>query len=306
MAGTGRPICCRRAAPRSIWPTRWGSRCSATSGSRPTPATRPTWPSCCAWTGCPRPGWLRRQVRELRELVRYRAKLVALRSGLKAQVHAVLAKEGVRVPMSDLFGVAGAGCWTSSTLDAPTRCGSPRCAASSPPTTRRSPCLERDRQRSGRRRRLPGHPGHPRGGAGAGGRLRGRDRRRPPLRRRPTSCAPGPGSRPATASPTPPCAAARSPNRAPGWSAGPPSRPPSGCPEAASRPPTSTASPTGAAPASAASPPPASCSPWSSTACATARSAAWPPNGRRCERLGRSPARARVCHDPRLAAWSPV
>src|SRR5687767_10124159 len=47
------------------------------------------------------------EVRELRELVRYRAKLVALRSGLKAQVHAVLAKEGVRVPMSDLFGVAG-------------------------------------------------------------------------------------------------------------------------------------------------------------------------------------------------------
>jgi transposase len=46
-------------------------------------------------------------VRELRELVRYRAKLVALRSGLKAQVHAVLAKQGVRVPMSDLFGVAG-------------------------------------------------------------------------------------------------------------------------------------------------------------------------------------------------------
>ena len=47
------------------------------------------------------------QVRELRELVRYRAKLVALRSGLKAQVHAVLAKPGVRVPMSDLFGVGG-------------------------------------------------------------------------------------------------------------------------------------------------------------------------------------------------------
>jgi hypothetical protein len=40
-------------------------------------------------------------------LVRYRAKLVALRSGLKAQVHAVLAKEGVAVPMSDLFGKAG-------------------------------------------------------------------------------------------------------------------------------------------------------------------------------------------------------
>jgi transposase len=46
-------------------------------------------------------------VRELREVVRHRAKLVALRSGLKTQVHAVLAKEGVRVPVSDLFGKAG-------------------------------------------------------------------------------------------------------------------------------------------------------------------------------------------------------
>jgi transposase len=46
-------------------------------------------------------------VRELRELVRYRAKLVAMRSGLKSQVHAVLAKEGVSVPMTDLFGLAG-------------------------------------------------------------------------------------------------------------------------------------------------------------------------------------------------------
>jgi transposase len=46
-------------------------------------------------------------LRELRELVRYRARLVALRSGLKSQVHAVLAKEGVAVPVSDLFGVAG-------------------------------------------------------------------------------------------------------------------------------------------------------------------------------------------------------
>ena len=35
------------------------------------------------------------EVRELRDLVRYRHKLVALRAGLKAQAHAVLAKEGV-------------------------------------------------------------------------------------------------------------------------------------------------------------------------------------------------------------------
>lgn len=45
--------------------------------------------------------------RELRELVRYRAKLVAIRSGLKAQVHAVLAKAGVLVPAADVFGVDG-------------------------------------------------------------------------------------------------------------------------------------------------------------------------------------------------------
>ena len=47
------------------------------------------------------------ELRELRELVRYRAKLVALRSGLKSQVHSVLAKAGIAVPMTDLFGVAG-------------------------------------------------------------------------------------------------------------------------------------------------------------------------------------------------------
>jgi transposase len=47
------------------------------------------------------------EVREWRELVRYRAKLVGLRSGLKAQVHAVLAKLGVHVPMTDLFGAGG-------------------------------------------------------------------------------------------------------------------------------------------------------------------------------------------------------
>ena len=45
--------------------------------------------------------------RELRELVRHRAKLVALRSHCKAEVHAVLAKCGVQVLMSDLFGVEG-------------------------------------------------------------------------------------------------------------------------------------------------------------------------------------------------------
>ena len=45
--------------------------------------------------------------RELRGWVRHRAKLVGLRSGLKNQVHAVLAGAGVAVPMSDLFGPGG-------------------------------------------------------------------------------------------------------------------------------------------------------------------------------------------------------
>ena len=45
--------------------------------------------------------------RELRGWVRHRAKLVALRSHCKAEVHAVLAKCGIQVPMADLFGLAG-------------------------------------------------------------------------------------------------------------------------------------------------------------------------------------------------------
>ena len=46
-------------------------------------------------------------MRELRELVRYRAKLVQLRTGLKAQVHAVMAKEGVLPGYTEMFGIAG-------------------------------------------------------------------------------------------------------------------------------------------------------------------------------------------------------
>jgi transposase len=46
-------------------------------------------------------------LRELREHIRYRAKLVHFRTSFKSQIHAVLAKEGVAVPMTDLFGVGG-------------------------------------------------------------------------------------------------------------------------------------------------------------------------------------------------------
>ncbi|GAA4263334.1 IS110 family RNA-guided transposase [Dactylosporangium darangshiense] len=56
-------------------------------------------------------------VRELRELVRHRAKLVALRSGLKASVHGVLAKQGVHIAVSDLFGVGGRELLAATALD---------------------------------------------------------------------------------------------------------------------------------------------------------------------------------------------
>ena len=59
------------------------------------------------------------ETRGRREVVRHRCKLVALRSGLKAQVHSVLAKQGVRVAASDLFGVGGQKLLDELRLDAP-------------------------------------------------------------------------------------------------------------------------------------------------------------------------------------------
>jgi Transposase len=44
---------------------------------------------------------------EVRELVRHRTKLVTVRSGFKAGVHAVLAKQGLHLQVKDLFGPAG-------------------------------------------------------------------------------------------------------------------------------------------------------------------------------------------------------
>jgi hypothetical protein len=50
------------------------------------------------------------EIRELREVVRYRAKLARLRSGLKAQVHQTLGKEGV-IPELDSIWRAGGQQW---------------------------------------------------------------------------------------------------------------------------------------------------------------------------------------------------
>jgi hypothetical protein len=70
--------------------------------------------------GCLPEAWIASpDVHGLRKAVRHRCKLVALRSGLRAQIHAVLAKQGVRVPISDLFGVAGTKLLDELALDAP-------------------------------------------------------------------------------------------------------------------------------------------------------------------------------------------
>jgi hypothetical protein len=66
-------------------------------------------------------------VREARELVRHRARLVQLHSGLKAQVHAVMAKEGGLFATSDMFGPKGQELSTRWSSPTHTRCVSSRC-----------------------------------------------------------------------------------------------------------------------------------------------------------------------------------
>jgi len=61
------------------------------------------------------------EVRELRELVRYRAKLVALRTSAKAQVHAVMAKQGILPALDDMFGPGGQVLLDKMPLDQPYR-----------------------------------------------------------------------------------------------------------------------------------------------------------------------------------------
>src|SRR5450631_3360263 len=65
-----------------------------------------------AWIAPPR-------VRELRELTRYRHKLVGLRTSCKTQVHAVLGKLGIPVGYSDVFGKAGSAWLDELTLPQP-------------------------------------------------------------------------------------------------------------------------------------------------------------------------------------------
>ena len=71
-----------------------------------------TWLTCCGWAGCAEAWIAPPEIRELRELTRYRQKLVRARTSAKDQVHAVLAKLGIPVTCCDIFGV-----WGSTWLD---------------------------------------------------------------------------------------------------------------------------------------------------------------------------------------------
>jgi transposase len=246
-------------------------------------------------------GWIAPPAtRELRELVRYRAKLVALRSGLKAQVHAVLAKEGVKVPMSDLFGVAG-----QALLDT--------CELARAYTVRVESLRDlielHDREIAMLEREvgqlLGGDAGYRAIQAipGVGPVLAAvfvaeiGDVGRFPAADKLCCWA---GLTPVTGSPTPPCGADRSPNKVLAWCAGRPSRPSAASGAAPSSSPTTTASPSGATTATSPGwPPLANSLPWCSTACATVRSVAWPRPG---EQARTQPGRVLAsCHDPHPA-----
>jgi hypothetical protein len=112
-------------------------------------------------------------VRELRELVRHRAKLVALRSHCKAEIHAVLAKCGVQVSMSDLFGVAGTNLLgrgrATRCLPGPHRLAAP---ADGDPRVRNRGVRPAGARPAGGRCRLHGAANHPRDRAHLGGGVR--------------------------------------------------------------------------------------------------------------------------------------
>src|SRR5665811_107741 len=96
-AGTGQWTRCRPVVPTCTWPTRWGVKAfeyrrvkNDVRDAQDLADLRRMGRLPEAWIAPP-------PTRELRELVRHRAKLVSLRSHCKAEVHAVLAKCGVQV-----------------------------------------------------------------------------------------------------------------------------------------------------------------------------------------------------------------
>jgi hypothetical protein len=124
-------------------------------------------------------------VRELRELVRYRGKLVAQRTSAKAQVKAVLAKHGLHPPVEDLWGPGGTRYLDelrleeSYTMKVQSLARSPWCHPIAPGARR---TRARDRPRGTRR---PTADTEPEYGASRGGSREGHGPERPAHRRDP-------------------------------------------------------------------------------------------------------------------------
>ena len=89
------------------------------------------------------------EIRELREITRYRHKQVKARTSVKDEVHGVLAKLGIPVTHTDIFGVHGPG-WMSSPCRSRTRARSPRCGSWLGTWPRDHPAGEGHRRPAGR------------------------------------------------------------------------------------------------------------------------------------------------------------
>ena len=79
-----------------------------------------------------------RELRDLRDLLRHRVALTRIRSALKQRVGAILAKQGIARPYSNLFGPGGSRFLTELELRQGPRLGSTACSRSLLPSTARS------------------------------------------------------------------------------------------------------------------------------------------------------------------------
>ena len=77
------------------------------------------------------------KTRELREMIRFRIKLSQVRTGLKAQVHAVMAKNGILPSRGDMWGPGATLSLIPSSSPTPTSTASPCSGTSSMPSTAR-------------------------------------------------------------------------------------------------------------------------------------------------------------------------
>lgn len=231
-------------------------------------------------------GWIAPlATRDLRELVQHRAKLVHLRTSLRQQIHALLAANGITIPVSDLFGVAG-----NQLLDRVQLSPAARSRVISLRRLLDALDVEIDAFSKLTTKRLRGVAGYKAVQSIPGvGPILGAvflaeigDVTR----------FPGPQQ---LASPTPPCAAAGSPSRAAFWSAGLRSRPLNAQARTPAPGNVATRSHSAAAATSSSPPPPAICSGWSTTRCATATCAACRPAHDQHDQRHRPAGRGPLC-----------